>query len=283
MSSLSKVAVIEGIKKAKETRAQEWRDTLPTWCPGCGHFTALHGLYEAAVKLKIPPKDFVLVSGIGCSGRFPFFINGFGFHALHGRAIPVATGVKIANPDLTVIVVGGDGDGIGIGGGHFPHAARNNFNMTYILLDNSIYGLTKGQVSPTSPVGMLSSTSPYGNIANPLNPTTLALAYGATFVARVFSRERDNVTDVITQAIEHKGFSFVHDLSPCVEFNKLVTYKSWNEIIKPLPDDFSADDHSRAMTMAETKEPIYVGVFYKKDTRTFEDRVQELKGKVKGE
>ena len=283
MSSLSKIAVIEGLKKAKQTKAQLWRDNLPTWCPGCGHFTALHGLYESAEKLKIPPKDFVVVSGIGCSGRFPFFINGFGFHALHGRAIPVATGIRIANPDLTVIVVGGDGDGVGIGGGHFPHAARNNFNMTYILLDNSIYGLTKGQVSPTSPIGMLSATSPYGNIANPINPTTLALAYGATFVARVFSRERDNVSKIITQAIEHKGFSFVHDLSPCVEFNKLVTYKSWNEIIKPLPDDFFSNNHSRAMDLAESNESIYLGVFYKESTKTFEDRMREVKEKLKGE
>jgi len=283
MNSFSKLAVIEGIKKAKQARAQQWRDNLPTWCPGCGHFTALHGLYEAAIKLKIPPKNFILVSGIGCSGRFPFFIRGFGFHSLHGRAIPVATGIKIANPDLNVIVVGGDGDGIGIGGGHFPHAARNNFNMTYLLLDNSIYGLTKGQASPTSPLGMVSATSPYGNIANPLNPTTLALAYGATFVARVFSRQRDHVSNVITQAIEHKGFSFVHDLSPCVEFNKLVTYKSWNEVIQPLPDDFSDDNHARAMELAESNEPIYLGVFYKKETKTFEERVAEVKQKMKKE
>lgn len=283
MNSLSKTAVIVGLQEAKQTKAQLWRDELPTWCPGCGHFTALHGLYESAEKLKISSKDFVVVSGIGCSGRFPFFINGFGFHTLHGRAIPVATGIKIANPDLTVVVVGGDGDGVGIGGGHFPHAARNNFNMTYILLDNSIYGLTKGQISPTSPVGMLSATSPYGNIANPINPATLALAYGATFVARVFSRERENVSDIITQAIEHKGFSFIHDLSPCVEFNKLVTYKSWNEAVETLPDDFSTDHHSRAMELAESQEPIYLGIFYKEDAMTFEDRVREVKGKLKGE
>jgi 2-oxoglutarate ferredoxin oxidoreductase subunit beta len=246
-------------------------------------FTALHGLYEAAEKLGIPPKDFVVVSGIGCSGRFPFFIKGFGFHALHGRAIPVATGIKIASPGLTVVVVGGDGDGIGIGGGHFPHAARNNFDMTYILLDNSIYGLTKGQVSPTSPVGMVSGTSPYGNIARPLNPTTLALAYGATFVARVFSRERDNVSQMITQAIEHKGFSFVHDLSPCVEFNKLITYKSWKETVAPLPADHPAADRSKAMALAESKEPIYLGLFLKEDIPTFGDHMQQVKDRLKNE
>jgi 2-oxoglutarate ferredoxin oxidoreductase subunit beta len=277
----SKQAVLEGLKQAKEAKTREWRDTLPTWCPGCGHFTALHGLYEAAEKLKIPPKDFVVVSGIGCSGRFPFFIKGFGFHALHGRAIPVATGIKIANPGLTVVVVGGDGDGVGIGGGHFPHAARNNFDMTYILLDNSIYGLTKGQISPTSPMGMKSGTSPYGNIARPIDPTTLALAYGATFVARVFSRERDNVSQIITQAIEHKGFSFVHDLSPCVEFNKLITYKTWQEEVAPLPEGHDTGNRSRAMELAESTDPIYLGLFFKEEIPTFNDHVRQLKESLK--
>ncbi len=283
MNSLSKRSVIEGLKRAKETKSAEWRDNLPTWCPGCGHFTALNGLYEAAERLQIPPKDFVVVSGIGCSGRFPFFVNGFGFHALHGRAVPVATGIKIANPSLEVVIVGGDGDGVGIGGGHFPHAARNNFDMTYILLDNSIYGLTKGQISPTSPVGMVSATSPYGNIARPVDPTTLALSYGATFIARVFSRDRHVVSDVITQAIEHKGFSFVHDLSPCVEFNKLVTYQSWMEKIETLPEDFPRDNHIEALKFAESTDPIYTGIFYEESIPTFEDHVNELKNKLKKE
>lgn len=277
MNLLSKRAVLEGLEIAKNSKTREWRDNLPTWCPGCGHFTALHGLYQAAETLKIPPKNFVVVSGIGCSGRFPFFVKGFGFHALHGRAIPVATGIKIANPELTVVVVGGDGDGVGIGGGHFPHAARNNLDITYILLDNSIYGLTKGQVSPTSPMGMKSGTTPYGNIARPLNPTTLALSYGATYVARVFSKERDNVSDLITDAIRHKGFSFVHDLSPCVEFNKLITYKSVNDSVTPLPGDFVTDDRSRALHYAESIDPIYLGVYLREEIETFEDHVQRVK------
>jgi 2-oxoglutarate ferredoxin oxidoreductase subunit beta len=279
---LSKQAVLDGLKQAKAGKTKEWRDTLPTWCPGCGHFTALHGLYEAAEKLKIPPKDFVVVSGIGCSGRFPFFIKGFGFHALHGRAIPVGTGIKIANPGLTVVVVGGDGDGVGIGGGHFPHAARNNFDMTYVLLDNAIYGLTKGQVSPTSPMGMKSGTSPYGNIARPINPTTLALSYGATYVARVFSRERDNVSQIITRAVEHKGFSFVHDLSPCVEFNKLITYKTWKEEVAPLPADHDTGNRTRAVELAESRGPIYLGLFFKEEIPTFNDRARQVRESLKG-
>jgi len=283
MNSFSKRSVIDGLQRAKEIKSVEWRDNLPTWCPGCGHFTALNGLYEAAESLKIPARNFVVVSGIGCSGRFPFFVNGFGFHALHGRAVPVATGIKIANPELEVVIVGGDGDGVGIGGGHFPHAARNNFDMTYLLLDNSIYGLTKGQISPTSPVGMVSATSPYGNIARPLNPTTLALSYGATFVARVFSRDRRVVSEVITKAIQHKGFSFVHDLSPCVEFNKLVTYKSWKDAVQPLPNDYSPNDHTMAMKYAESTSPIYTGIFYEEDVPTFEDHVAELKKNLRAQ
>jgi 2-oxoglutarate/2-oxoacid ferredoxin oxidoreductase subunit beta len=281
MNSFSKRAVIEGLNKAQNSKTQRWRDSLPTWCPGCGHFTALHGLYEAGEKLKIHPENFVVVSGIGCSGRFPFFIKGFGVHSLHGRALPLATGVKIANPDLEVVVVGGDGDGIGIGGGHFPHAARNNFDMTYLLLDNAIYGLTKGQVSPTSPIGMKSATSPYGNIAHPLNPTTLALSYGATFVARVFSKDRDEVSDMTIKAIQHKGFSFVHVLSPCIQFNKLVTYESWSDNVNELPEDYAADDKMQAMIFAESEEPIYRGIFFKKEIPTFEDNVQKVKEKIK--
>jgi 2-oxoglutarate ferredoxin oxidoreductase subunit beta len=281
MSFLSKRSVIEGLQKAKTTKTKQWRDNLPTWCPGCGHFTALHGLYEAVERLQIPSKDFVVVSGIGCSGRFPFFIKGFGLHGLHGRAIPLATGVKIANPQLTVVVVGGDGDGVGIGGGHFPHAARNNFDFTYLLLDNGIYGLTKGQASPTSPVGMKSGTSPYGNIARPLNPATLAVAYGATYVARIFSRDRDEVSDVITEAIEHKGFSFVHQVSPCVEFNKVITYKSVKEEVDRLPEDHSLTDRGRAMMLAESTDPIYLGVFLKENAPTFGDHVKKVKDDLK--
>jgi 2-oxoglutarate/2-oxoacid ferredoxin oxidoreductase subunit beta len=281
MSSLSKRSVVDGLQKAKQAKTKEWRDNLPTWCPGCGHFTALHGLYDAVEHLGIPSKDFVVVSGIGCSGRFPFFIKGFGLHGLHGRAIPLATGIKISNPKLTVVVVGGDGDGVGIGGGHFPHGARNNFDMTYILMDNSIYGLTKGQVSPTSPMGMKSGTSPYGNIARPLNPATLSLSYGATFVARAFSRDRDETAAIIAKAISHKGFSFIHLLSPCVEFNKLITYKSVKEVVAQLPEDHPVTDRSHAMVKSESTNPIFLGLFLEEKIATFDDHVKKVKEELK--
>jgi len=280
MSLLQKRHVLQSFERAKATNAKEFRDTLPTWCPGCGHFTPLQGLYEAAERLKILPKNFVVVSGIGCSGRFPFFIKGFGLHALHGRAIPIATGVKLANPELSVVAVGGDGDGVGIGGGHFPHAARSNFNLTYLLLDNAIYGLTKGQTSPTSPIGMVSGTSPYGNIAQPLNPLTMALTYGATYVARVFSQDRDNVTDMITEAIAHKGFSFIHVLSPCIEFHKTVTYESWENEVSYLPDSYVADNRVEALVMSESKEPIYTGLFLRETPQSYKERVTELTEKL---
>jgi len=281
MNLQSKRHVIEALKKEQDkTKVGEMRDTLPTWCPGCGHFTALHGLYEAVNNLNIAEKDFVVVSGIGCSGRFPFFIKGFGFHAVHGRAIPVATGIKIANPNLKVIVVGGDGDGVGIGGGHFPHAARNNIDLTYLLLDNSIYGLTKGQVSPTSPIGMLSATTPYGNISRPINPSTLGLAYGATYVARTFSKERTYTSEIITDAIAHKGFSFVHVLSPCVEFNKLITYKSIDPHIKHLGEDYKSDNRAKAMELSESNDPIYTGILIKENVPTYLDRANEIINKL---
>jgi len=281
MNSLSKRSVESGFQRALKTNAQKWRDNLPTWCPGCGHFTALHGLYETVEKLQIPPQNFVVVSGIGCSGRFPFFIKGFGVHTLHGRAVPLASGVKIANPELEVVIVGGDGDGLGIGGGHFPHAARHNFDMTYLFLDNSIYGLTKGQISPTSPLGMKSATSPYGNIAQPLNPASLAIMYGATFVARIFSKERHSVTEIITRAIQHQGFSFIHDLSPCIQFNSVATYESWTDMVKPLPSDHAVTKKAHALALADSENPIYVGVFYERQMPTFQNRANEIRNRLK--
>ncbi len=283
MSLLQKRHVLQSFERAKATKAKSFRDTLPTWCPGCGHFTPLQGLYEAAERLEIQPKDFVLVSGIGCSGRFPFFIKGFGLHALHGRAIPIATGVNLSNPELCVVAVGGDGDGVGIGGGHFPHAARSNFDLTYLLLDNAIYGLTKGQTSPTSPVGMVSATSPYGNLASPLNPLTMAITYGATFVARVFSQDRDHVTDLITQAIDHKGFSFIHVLSPCIEFHKTVTYESWEESVARLPENYEPTDHVEALALSESEKPIYTGLFFRDTRPSYKDRANEIIEKLRKE
>ncbi len=191
----------------------------PTWCPGCGDYGVLEATTRALATLQVEPHRVAVVSGIGCSSRFPIFLNAYGFHSVHGRVLPIATGLKVANPELTVLAVGGDGDGLAIGAGHFPHAARRNPDITYIMMDNSIYGLTKGQISPTSRLQQRSSTTPWGNVDRPLNPVAMAVAAGASFVARGVSWAVAELADLIRQGIEHRGFAFIHAVSPCPTFN----------------------------------------------------------------
>ena len=191
----------------------------PDWCPGCGDYGVLAAVQKALVELQIPQHEVATISGIGCSSNFPGFIETYGMHTLHGRSIPVATGVKMANHALTVLVTGGDGDGFGIGCGHFVHAMRRNVDLTYMVMDNQIYGLTTGQTSPTSRLAMKTKTTPFGNVERPINPIALALAAGATYVARGFSAEQKHLTELIKNAIQHKGFSFLDIFSPCVTYN----------------------------------------------------------------
>src|ERR1700677_2024907 len=213
----------------------------PDWCPGCGDFGVLAAVQKALVELQIPNHEVATISGIGCSSNFPGFIDTYGMHTLHGRSIPVATGFKMANHDMTVLVTGGDGDGFGIGCGHFVHAMRRNVDLTYLVMDNQIYGLTTGQTSPTSRLGMKTKSMPYGSIECPLNPISLALAAGATFVARGFSGEQKHLTDLIKQAIQHKGFSFLDVFSPCVTYNKDNTFQWFRPRVKKLEDDAAYD------------------------------------------
>jgi 2-oxoglutarate/2-oxoacid ferredoxin oxidoreductase subunit beta len=213
----------------------------PDWCPGCGDFGVLAAVQKALVELQIPNYNVVTISGIGCSSNFPGFINTYGMHTLHGRALAVATGVKLANHDLTVMVTGGDGDGFGIGGNHFVHTMRRNVDLLYIVMDNQIYGLTTGQTSPTSRVGMKTKSMPFGNIEAPVNPISLALAAGATFVARGFSGEQKHLTELIKRGIEHKGFSFLDVFSPCVTYNLDNTYQWFRPRLKKLEDDPAYD------------------------------------------
>ena len=237
---------------------------LPTWCPGCGYFGIHQGINQAIQELKIPHHNIVTVSGIGCAGRYPFFVDTYGFHSAHGRALPVATGVKLANPDLTVFAVGGDGDGLGIGGGHLPHAARKDININYILFDNSIYGLTKGQPSPSSPVGFKTKASPYGNKPEPLNGTLMALSYGASFVARLFAGAPDHIAEVIKQGVQHKGFSFFHVYTSCVTFDK--QFKTWDflkENTHPLPEGYDASDRKEAIN-AVLDDDYAMGIIYRR-------------------
>ena len=221
----------------------------PDWCPGCGDFGVLAAVQKALVELQIPNHSVVTISGIGCSSNFPGFINTYGMHTLHGRALAVATGVKLANHELTVLVTGGDGDGFGIGGNHFMHSMRRNVDLLYIVMDNQIYGLTTGQTSPTSRLGMKTKSMPFGSIEAPVNPISLALAAGATFVARGFSAEQKHLTELIKQGIQHKGFSFIDVFSPCVTYNHDNTYQWFRPRVKKLEDEtgYDASDWMAAM------------------------------------
>ena len=200
-------------------KAPAFRSELkPIWCPGCGDYGVVQALYRALAAVGRPPHEIAFVSGIGCSSRIPGYTTAYGFNTVHGRALPIAQGIKLASPELLVLVAGGDGDGFSIGGGHVAHAIRRNLDLTYIVMDNQIYGLTKGQLSPTSPRGLQSVTSPYGSIEDPVNPLLYVLAYGAGFVAQGTPADMSGLADVIEQAIRFPGFAFVNVQSPCVTF-----------------------------------------------------------------
>jgi 2-oxoglutarate/2-oxoacid ferredoxin oxidoreductase subunit beta len=213
----------------------------PDWCPGCGDFGVLAAVQKALVELQIPKHEVATISGIGCSSNFPGFIDTYGMHTLHGRSLPVASGMKLANHGMTVLVTGGDGDGFGIGAGHFVHTMRRNLDLTYIVMDNQIYGLTTGQTSPTSRVGMKTKSMPFGNVDAPVNPISLALAAGATFVARGFSAEQKHLTELLKRAIQHKGFSFIDVFSPCVTYNHDNTFQWFRPRVKKLEDNPAYD------------------------------------------
>jgi 2-oxoglutarate ferredoxin oxidoreductase subunit beta len=255
------------VAKLKESRLFDIRsENLPTWCPGCGYFGIHQGLNNAIQELGLPHHRIVTVSGIGCAGRYPFFTNTYGLHTVHGRTLPVATGVKLASPELTVFAVGGDGDGLGIGGGHLPHIIRRNIDVNYLLFDNSIYGLTKGQPSPSSPLGFKTKASPRGNTDTPLNATLMALSYGATFVARLFAGDPETITQALIQGIQHAGFSFFHIYSSCVTFDK--EFKTWQNLkqwVHPLPAGHDPSDLKRAMNEA-MDDQFSLGILYEKVT-----------------
>lgn len=252
----------------------------PIWCAGCGDYNVLSALYSALAQVKAVPEETIIVSGIGCSGRLPGFVNSYGFHTVHGRALPIAVGAKVARPELTALAVGGDGDGMGIGGGHLPHVARRNPDLTYILVDNSLYGQTKGQTSATTPQGQVTSTAPYGNRDQPLNPVLLALAYGASFVARGFAgaQHHEQLTELMAQGIRHKGFGFIHVLSPCVTFNPVETYRYYQERVTNLPATHDPSDRLAALGQALAQgEKIPLGLFYQASRPTLEEGLEEIR------
>jgi len=254
-------------------------EVKPTWCPGCGDFGVLNAAFRGLAGLKLAPDQTVIVSGIGCSSRFPHFMKTFGFHSVHGRALPVAQGLKMARPDLTIVAVGGDGDFFSIGAGHLVHAALRNIDITVIVMDNEIYGLTKGQTSPTSPTGHVTKSTPYGLMASQFNPIATALSLNVSFVARGYSAKPKELAALIEQGVEHKGFSFIHVLSPCPTFYK--TFDAWDAATTPIPAEHDTADRSKAVLLAMETEQLFTGLFYHTRRLTMDQQAYQLAQQAK--
>ncbi len=250
----------------------------PAWCPGCGNFGILKALNKALVELEIEPHQVLLVSGIGQAGKLPHYTRGNVFNSLHGRPVPPAIGAKIANPELVVIAISGDGDAYGEGGNHFIHAARRNHDITYLVHNNQVYGLTKGQASPTSDAGFVTKTTPYG-AANPVNPIALAIVSGASFVGRSFAGDVGHLTGLIKEGIVHKGFALIDILQPCVSFNHKNTFQWYRERVYKVEDEsgYNPGDKKAALEKAlEWGERIPIGIIYRKELPTYEDQLPAL-------
>jgi len=252
-----------------------------TWCPGCGDFPILKCIKDALVQLGIAPHQVIMTSGIGCGSKLPHYMRVNAYNSVHGRSLPVAMGLKLANHDFTVIAITGDGDGYGIGGNHFIHTCRRNPDIVHIAENNQVYGLTKGQYSPTSDYGYVTTTSPEGTIEIAINPIALAITTGATFVARTSSGDPKHMTQVIAKAIQHKGYALLDVLQPCVTFNKKNTYAWYKERVYKLDDEKGYDPHNRKAAWERAQEwgeRIPIGVIYQEVGRpTYEDQVTVLK------
>ncbi|WP_281185866.1 2-oxoacid:ferredoxin oxidoreductase subunit beta [Staphylococcus schleiferi] len=251
----------------------------PNWCPGCGDFSVQAAIQKAAANVGLEPNEVALITGIGCSGRLSGYVNSYGVHSIHGRALPLAQGVKMANRDLTVIASGGDGDGYAIGMGHTIHALRRNMNITYIVMDNQIYGLTKGQTSPSSAPGFVTKTTPKGNIEQNVAPLELALSSGATFVAQGFSSDIKALTKMIEDAINHDGFSFVNVFSPCVTYNKVNTYDWFKENLTAIEDieGYDVTDKQGAIQTVLQHDSLIKGIVYQDtETPSYESQIEAL-------
>ncbi|HLS90778.1 MAG TPA: 2-oxoacid:ferredoxin oxidoreductase subunit beta [Limnochordia bacterium] len=246
-----------------------------TWCPGCGDFAVVAAMQRALVNLGLKPHQVVAVTGIGCSGKFNYYLGANAFNSMHGRSLPVAQAIKIANRDLVVIAAGGDGDGYGIGVGHFIHACRRNVDITYVVMDNHIYGLTTGQTSPTSRKGFKTKTTPYGAAEHPIRPLPLALASGCGFVAQGFSGDVKHLQSLFEAAIQHKGFALVNVLSPCVTFNKEQTYDWWRENLVNLDEreDYDPTDRSTAYKVVNELNSLVTGIIYREERSDYQDEL----------
>lgn len=253
-----------------KTTAKSW------WCPGCGDFGVLKSLQTALVNLGVAPHDVAIIAGIGCSGKIGNYVNCYNFHVVHGRALPTAMGLKIANRDLTVLAAGGDGDGYAIGMGHFIHAIRRNIDITYIVMDNQVYGLTKGQVSPTSAKGFKTKIAPLGNIERPVRPLQIALASGITYLAQGFSSNVAQLADLIAKGIQHKGFALINAISPCVTYNLVNTYEWYREVLTDVSEieGYDPSDRMAAMKLLAEHDELVTGLVYQSSEPSYEGLIE---------
>ena len=250
----------------------------PVWCAGCGSYGVLATLRKSLAFLGLRAENIMITSGIGCSSRMAAYMGTYGFHTVHGRAVPIAIGGYLANPGLTHVVVGGDGDIFSIGGGHLPHLARRNPKITVFVLDNEIYGLTKGQASPTTPVGTYSKSMPIRLPEPPLNPGLMCLACDISFFARAYAGRPPELLDIMIQALAHPGAAIVQIYNPCLTFNDM--REPWGRIVKPLPEGRDQSDRFAAMAMAASQDPLYTGVYYRSVRPTLQDAVAETRSRV---
>ncbi len=253
---------------------EEYRGKTPAWCPGCGNFMILRAFNEAMVEMGIKPHELMIVSGIGQAGKFPHYTRCNTFNGLHGRTLPVATGIRLANHHLRVIAVAGDGDCYGEGANHLIHTMRRNLNIKLFVHNNQIYGLTKGQASPTTAKGYITKTQPFGSLSEQFNPIALAVALNCSFVARAYAGDTEHLKYVIKEAMNHQGFSLVDILQPCVSFNKVNTYQWYKERVYHLPPEYNPLNRLAAFEKAmEWGQKIPIGIIYKAPRPTFEEQV----------
>ncbi len=258
---------------------EDFAGQTPAWCPGCGNFNILKAFKAAMIRLELKPDQLVLVSGIGQASKLPHYTAGNIFNGLHGRPLPVATAIRLANHDMRVVAVAGDGDCYGEGGNHFLHAMRRNVNVKLFVHDNQIYGLTKGQASPTSQAGMVTKSQPFGVLLEPLNPIALAVAMDAGFAARAYAGDVQFLTEMMAAAMQHRGFALIDILQPCVTFNRLNTFRWYHERVYRLGPDHDPGDREAAFRLALEQEKIPTGVIYRHKRPLLEDQIPVIAGK----
>jgi len=262
----------------KMSTLEDYKGRTPAWCPGCGNFGILKAFKEAMVGLGMEPHQFTIVSGIGQAGKFPHYLRCNTFNGLHGRTLPVATGIRLANYEMTVIAVAGDGDCYGEGGNHFMHAIRRNINVKLFVHDNQIYGLTKGQPSPTSAEGFTAKTQPFGVFSEQLNPLALAVTLNCSFVARGFAGDTEHLKMLMKEAVLHKGFVLLDILQPCVTFNRINTYEWYKKRVYHIEPEYNPGDRIEAFKRAlEWGDRIPIGIIYRNTRSILEERIPVLK------